>query len=77
MVDLSEISDRDWFVTLILALFGGGIGLHRFYVGKIGTAILYIFTLGFCGIGVVVDLIMIVCKKFKDKDGYLICKSKV
>ena len=39
MVDLSEISDRDWFVTLILALFGGGIGLHRFYVGKIGTAI--------------------------------------
>lgn len=31
-------SEKDWLVTLLLALFLGNFGAHRFYTGKIGTA---------------------------------------
>lgn len=63
-------SDKDWLVTLLLSLFLGSIGVHRFYVGKIGTGILQLITLGGCGIWTLIDIIMIVTGKFKDKDGY-------
>ena len=33
-------SDKNWLATLLLCLFLGGIGVHRFYVGKVGTGIL-------------------------------------
>ena len=57
-------------VTFLLCTFLGNLGVHRFYVGKIGTGILYLFTLGFCGIGTFIDLIRIAGNSFKDKDGY-------
>lgn len=44
-------SDKNWLATLLLCLFLGGIGVHRFYVGKVGTGILQLITLGGCGIG--------------------------
>lgn len=62
-------SDKEWLVTLLLCLFLGSIGGHRFYVGKIGTGILQLITLGGCGIWTIIDLIMILTGKFKDKDG--------
>ena len=62
-------SEKEWLVTLLLCLFLGSIGVHRFYVGKIGTGILQILTLGGCGIWVLIDLIMIITGSFKDKDG--------
>ena len=43
-------SDKEWLVTLLLNLFLGSLGVHRFYVGKIGTGILQLITLGGCGI---------------------------
>ena len=63
------VSDKDQIVALLLCIFVGGLGIHRFYVGKIGTGILYLFTGGLFGIGWLVDLIQIVCGSFKDSMG--------
>jgi TM2 domain-containing membrane protein YozV len=62
-------SSKSWLVTLLLCIFLGGLGVHRFYTGKIGTGILMLITLGGLGIWVLVDLIMIAIGKFKDKQG--------
>lgn len=59
----------DWLTTLLLCIVVGGLGGHRFYVGKIGTEIIQLLTLGGCGIWSLVDLIMIICQTFTDADG--------
>ena len=56
-------------VAILLAFFLGEFGAHRFYVGKIGTGILMLITLGGCGIWALVDIILIACGSFRDKDG--------
>ena len=68
-------SDKNWLATLLLCLFLGGIGVHRFYVGKVGTGILQLITLGGCGIWTLIDLIMIITGSFTDKDGHKITNS--
>ena len=68
-------SDSDWLVALLLCLFLGGLGGHRFYTGKIGTAVAMIFTLGGCGFWVLYDLIMIATEKFEDAEGRLVVKD--
>ena len=68
-------SDKNWLATLLLCLFLGGIGVHRFYVGKVGTGILQLITLGGCGIWTLSDLIMIITGSFTDKDGNKITNS--
>ncbi|MBB4312799.1 TM2 domain-containing protein [Roseospira marina] len=53
----------------LLCFFFGSFGFHRFYVGKIGTGILMLVTLGALGIWTLIDLIMIIVGSFKDRDG--------
>jgi|TARA_B100001971_G_C17916851_1_gene395698 TM2 domain-containing membrane protein YozV len=53
----------------IICLFLGGLGIHRFMVGKTGTGILMLFTLGGVGIWALIDLIQILKGKFTDKEG--------
>lgn len=57
------------WILAIICFFLGGLGIHRFMVGKIGTGILWIFTFGLLGIGVLVDFIMILTSSFTDKEG--------
>jgi TM2 domain-containing membrane protein YozV len=45
------------------------MGAHRFYVGKIGTAFAFLFTLGFLYIGVIYDLVLIATGEFRDAQG--------
>ena len=53
--------------ALLLAIFLGTLGIHRFYVGRIGTGIIWLLTLGIFGIGWLVDIILIACGAFRDK----------
>jgi len=52
-----------------LCFFVGVFGVHRFYVGKIGTGILQLLTLGGLGIWALIDFILIIVGAFKDSDG--------
>ncbi|CAB1080924.1 hypothetical protein D1AOALGA4SA_8592 [Olavius algarvensis Delta 1 endosymbiont] len=64
-----EKSPKGFVPTLLLALFLGALGVHRFFVGKIGTGILQLITLGGLGIWALIDVIMIAVGSFKDKAG--------
>ncbi len=58
-------------ITLILCILGffGIAGLHRMYVGKVGSGVLHLFTYGICFIGTVFDLIAILSGGFRDSYG--------
>lgn len=64
-----QTSEKNYIVMILLCFFLGSLGIHRFYVGKIGTGILMIITLGGLGIWALIDFIMIIIGKFKDKEG--------
>ena len=68
------MSAKSRLVALLLCLFLGTLGVHRFYAGKIGTGILWLLTFGWFGIGTFIDTIVIICGKFKDKNGEAISK---
>lgn len=50
------------WVALLLLIFFGVLGVHKFYEGKVGMGILYIFTLGIFGIGLIVDFFVLLFK---------------
>ena len=62
-------SEKKILPAFLLCFFLGVFGIHRFYVGKIGTGIPWLLTLGLFGIGALVDFIMILVGSFKDKEG--------
>lgn len=63
------VSPFSRLAALLLCFFVGVIGVHRFYVGKIGTGVAMIFTLGGLGIWVLIDFIMIIVGSFRDANG--------
>ncbi len=60
---------KSQLVALLLCLFVGILGVHRFYLGYIGIGIIQLFTLGGLGIWWLIDLIMIITGGLKPKDG--------
>lgn len=66
-VDVNQVLDykerapgeKNKWITFLLCLFFGFLGVHRFYEKKIVTGILYLCTLGFFGIGVLINLVNI------------------
>jgi len=69
---MAETSEKKRLVAFLLCFFLGGLGVHRFYVGKAGTGVVQILTVGGLGIWALIDLIMILCGAFKDKEGNVI-----
>ncbi len=87
---VAAVSPKTKATAAILAFFLGTLGIHRFYAGKIGTGIVQLiltiigyatllFVVGYflivaVGLWVLIDFIMILMGKFKDKNGLLITK---
>ena len=69
-----EVGKRDWLTALLLSLFLGVFGVHRFYVGLTGTGIAQLLTLGGCGIWSFIDFIQIATGNFRDADGRKLLK---
>ena len=71
-MDNPYVSDKSRLVTVLLCGFLGTFGVHRFYVGKIGTGLLMLVTLGGFGIWYLIDLIMVAVGAFRDEEGRLV-----
>lgn len=69
VVPAESKSPRSRLVALLLCFFLGTLGVHRFYLGKIGTGIVFLFTYGLFGIGWLVDLLSLLLGKPRDKRG--------
>ncbi len=66
------VSEKGFIPTILLCFFLGAFGIHRFYVGKIGTGVLQLVTFGGLGVWTLIDFVMIVIGKFSDAEGQAI-----
>jgi len=53
---------KNKWVALLLCIFLGWLGAHKFYEEKAGVGVLYLFTVGLFGIGIVIDFIALIFK---------------
>ena len=68
----ADISPKSRLATTLLAWFLGEFGIHRFYLGKIGTGIVMLLTFGGLGIWALIDFIYAVSGNMRDTEGRLI-----
>lgn len=62
-------------IAFYLLIFGGLLGFHRFYLGYYLIGTLYVLTLGFLGIGCIIDLVLLLTGNLKPKKGIYITKN--
>ncbi len=74
-METTQISEKGFVPTLVLSILLGGLGVHRFYVGRIGSGIAQLLTCGGLGIWTLIDIILIAVGNFKDGEGKLIKNS--
>lgn len=65
----NSISEKSGIACLLFLLFLSPFGIHRMYVGKVGTGILFFLTMGGFGIWWLIDLILLIVGSFTDADG--------
>jgi TM2 domain-containing membrane protein YozV len=61
--------NKNWLCILLLCIFLGCLGVHRFYSGKINTGVIWLLTGGVFGIGWIADIIVVACGNYRDGDG--------
>lgn len=69
MTECTTQDRKSYVITLFLAFFLGGLGVHRFYTGYIIFGILQLITLGGLGIWTLIDIINICLGRFRDANG--------
>jgi TM2 domain-containing membrane protein YozV len=74
---LTSVSEKQWLTAFLLFIFLGPLGIHRFYVGKIGTGILQMLTFGGFGIWTLVDYILLITGDFKDSNGQVLYRKTI
>lgn len=60
---------RKQVIAIVLSIFLGSMGVDRFYMGRIGTGVLKLLTLGGFGIWTFIDWILIATNNLKDGEG--------
>lgn len=65
----APVGDKSWTTAILLGVFLGGLGIHRFYLGYTWQGVVQLLTLGGLGIWALIDLIRIITKDLKPKDG--------
>ena len=67
--NLGPPSDKSRMTTLLLWVFAGFLGLHRFYVGRVGSGVLWFVSFGLFSVGWIYDLVMVATGEFVDDQG--------
>jgi hypothetical protein len=70
LYDEPDASPKSRLVALLLCIFLGYFGVHRFYVGKVVTGVIWLTTGGLLGVGYIIDIVVISTGNFTDDDGH-------
>lgn len=69
-------SQKEFLPVLLLCFFFGFLGIHRFFVGKMGTGVLMLLTFGGFGLWNIIDFILILTNHFRDSDGLIVMYNR-
>jgi TM2 domain-containing membrane protein YozV len=73
---MADDQPKEWLTTLLLCIFLGTLGVHRFYTGYTKEGVIQLLTCGGCIVWTVIDLINIITNKFVDAQGRPLIKTQ-